>query len=120
MAPGDEGWEARMAARHRKAAALNLDDGRKVYLGEVFMRYWPQECLRPDFGIEINPEIIAANCLGITYGDPGPRLPPDVCRECWGERHIWLGNAWGMRHAGGTMDGCEHPCHAGEVWMASA
>ena len=58
--------------------------------------------------------------LGPRYGDPGPMLPPEVCRECWGYRHVWLGNTWGMRHRGGPSHDCRHVCHEGEVWLASA
>lgn len=57
---------------------------------------------------------------GISYGDPGPVLPPECCRECWGDRHVWLGNAWGLRHRGGSVLDCRHHCHDGEVLLASA
>lgn len=118
----DEGWEARMAARHKARAAEGIAARRRAYLGEVFLKFWPLEAadwLEPQ--AEILPEIIAARCLGITYGDPGPRLPADTCRKCWGERHVWLGNTWGQKHVGdGDPVRCKHSCHAGEVWLASA
>ena len=84
----------------------------------------------PDDPEDILPEILAARCLGIAYGDPGPLLPDDVCRECFGDRHVWMGNGWGLRHVTpppvppadewGRMFGCGHSCHEGEVLMASA
>lgn len=72
----------------------------------------------PDDPAEILLEIIAARCLGIKYGDPGPVLPSDACRQCWGDRHVWLGNVWGVEHTGGTMRGCKHECHQDEMWIA--
>lgn len=116
-----DGWEARMAARarrrpspgpgiRRRIAELR---GRDAYLAAMFGRYY--EPGDPD---DILPEILAARCLGIEYGDPGSRHGPEVCRECWGECRIWLGNCWGAQHARGIMNGCEHPCHEGEVWLA--
>lgn len=112
-------WEDRMAEKQHGKADREVEIQRRAYLGEVFLKHYPPSA-SPLFEpqVEIIPEIIAANCLGITYGDPGPKLPPEVCRECWGERHVWLGNVWGMEHAGGTMDGCQHDCHGGEVWLA--
>jgi hypothetical protein len=54
----------------------------------------------------------------LKYGDLGYPLPEGVCRECWGERYVWLGNAWGMRHVGdGSFSGCGHECHEGEIWI---
>lgn len=67
---------------------------------------------------DILPEILAARCLGLSYGDPGPVLPPEWCRACWGDRHVWYGNAWGLRHVGEGLQSCEHACHEGQVWMA--
>jgi hypothetical protein len=117
----DEGWEERMSARHKKGAADDIAPRRRAYLGDVFLEFWP-----PDAGCgfepeaEILPQIIAARCLGIEYGDPGPPLGGEWCRDCWGERHVWLGNCWGLQHAGGTINGCQHTCHVGQVWLASA
>ena len=65
---------------------------------------------------DIMPQVLAARCLGIAYGDPGPKLPDDVCRRCWGERYVWLGNVWGIKKQCGD---CACPCHRDEVWMAS-
>jgi hypothetical protein len=118
-------WEERMAAKHRARMMRGVEERRRAYLGEAFLRFYPdddEEHLRWGFEpqVEIMPEIIAANCLGITYGDPGPPLESNWCRQCWGERHVWLGNCWGLQHAGGTLSGCQHGCHAGEVWMGSA
>ena len=53
------------------------------------------------------------------YGTPGKPLEPEWCRECWGETYVWLGNAWGLQHVGGSATGCRHECHDGEVWMAA-
>jgi hypothetical protein len=114
-----------MAAQNRAKASQNVEAARRIYLGVVFLRHYP-----PDIGgiiepqVEILPEIIAANCLGITYGDPGPKLPSGRdCRECWGERYMWMGNTWGMSHKSavpgqGGLFGCSHECHEGEVWQA--
>lgn len=71
------------------------------------------------------PQILAARCLGLVYGDPGPALPAETCRVCWGERHVWVGNAWGMSHkpavpGQGGLFGCSHPCHDGETWLLEA
>lgn len=103
-----------MAVRHRARIAAGAEPERRAYLGEVFLRYYPAGSDQ----VEILPQIIAANCLGITYGDPGPKLDPGMCRDCWGDRSVWLGNAWGVQHAGGTSSGCTHECHDGEVWLA--
>lgn len=52
----------------------------------------------------------------VRYGDVGSlidrhRFP---CTDCWEDRYIWYGNAWGMQHKG---DACDCPCHDGEVWL---
>lgn len=115
-----------MAANHRARKMRAVEVARRAYLGEAFLPFYPQDDddrrLRLGFEplAEIMPEIIAANCLGIVYGDPGPPLESNWCRQCWGERHVWLGNCWGLQHAGGSSSGCQHECHIGEVWMASA
>lgn len=93
-------------AAQRRALAAGNDYG-------VFARW-----LRPDDPPEILPEILAARCLGISYGDPGPALPPTICRQCWGDRHVWLGNSWGMEHTEPGFNGCQHACHQDEVWLA--
>jgi hypothetical protein len=103
-------WEERMAARAR----VRREEGRGRPYG-VFAKW-----LRPDDPDEINPLILAARCLGIEYGDPGPGLPDEMCRECWGDRHVWLGNAWGMEHRPPGLSGCQHACHEGEYWLASS
>lgn len=71
----------------------------------------------PDDPDDILPQILAARCLGLSYGDPGPVLPPEWCRPCWGERHVWYGNAWGLQHQGVDLFECEHSCHEGEVLL---
>lgn len=110
----EEGWEARMAQRAQ-------DRAEALWRRRVDARYGLfSQWLQPDDNEEIIPEILAARCLGISYGDPGPRLPDDICRECWGDRHIWLGNAWGMEHREPGFNGCRHACHEGELWLASA
>jgi hypothetical protein len=109
----DESWEARMAERARRRA----DDGRAQ---REATRYGNSgRYLRPDDPEEIIPEILAARCLGIQYGDPGPELPPEVCRQCWGDRHVWLGNTWGMDHREPGFNRCKHACHEGELWLAA-
>ncbi len=117
-------WEERMSQNAARRVASDVAAKRRAYLGEAFLQYWP-----PDVGLELGfapmtdgvlPQIIAAACLGITYGDPGPRLPEEMCRECWGDRHVWLGNCWGVHHAGGSSLNCKHSCHDGEVWLAPA
>lgn len=117
-------WEERMAARNKARVMREIEERRRAYLGEAFLRFYPPDDDIWQWGfepqVEILPGIIAANCLGITYGDPGPRLPPDLCRDCWGDRHVWLGNCWGVEHTGGTRTGCQHSCHEGEAWLASA
>jgi hypothetical protein len=116
-------WEERMAARTRARADAEVQARRRAYLGDVFLEFYPPDEGR-EYGfqpqVEISPEIIAANCLGITYGDPGPLLGGEICHQCWGDRHVWLGNCWGLRHTGGTMNGCRHECHADEVWLATS
>lgn len=101
---------ARRAAERKTAGRA-----RQVVEGSTsdFSRY-----RQPGDPDEILPEILAARCLGITYGDPGPKLPPETCRPCWGDRYVWLGNTWGLQHAGGPLSGCQHDCHDGEVWLA--
>ena|GEM_PF-1642178 len=117
----DDGWERRMSQRTRRRERDVLDERRRQFLGEAFLPFWPPDDPWP-FGAseEILPQVVAAWCLGISYGDPGPPLGPEACRECWGDRHVWLGNCWGLRHRGGTMSGCGHSCHEGEVWLAGA
>ena len=65
--------------------------------------------------------IVCEDCWNMPHGTPGPPLDPKWCRACWGEVHIWLGNAWGLgngpNHAHG-FSGCKCPCHEGEVWLA--
>lgn len=110
-----------MAARHKATVRRDVDAARRAYLGEVFLKHYPADTgciIEPQ--VEILPEIIAANCLGITYGDPGPVLGGEWCRECWGERYVWLGNGWGLRHTGGTMNDCQHACHEDQVWLAAS
>lgn len=85
---------------------------RREYVADTFTRYYRDG--DPD---DIMPEILAARCLGLTYGDPGPPNE-QACKPCWGERKIWLGNAWGNIHAGGTIYGCVCSCHRDEVWLA--
>lgn len=63
-------------------------------------------------------EIIAARCLGIEYGDPGPKLDPDRCVQCWGTHHMWYGNCWGFKHTPPGLSACKHECHENEVWLA--
>jgi hypothetical protein len=80
----------------------------------VFARW-----LKRDDPEGIMPQIVAARCLGIQYGDPGPKLPADMCRQCWGDRYVWLGNTWGLQHSEGRgHSSCAHGCHEGEVWQA--
>lgn len=110
----DDGWEARMAQRARTRAEA-------LWRRYVDARYGVfSQWLQPDDPEEILPQILAARCLGISYGDPGPRLPDEMCRECWGDRHVWLGNAWGLQHREPGFNGCRHACHEGELWLASA
>lgn len=120
-------WEDRMAEKHRAEkhqqqakVTRDVEAARRDYLGEAFLKYYPPDSVHGfEPQVEIAPEIIAANCLGITYGDPGPKLRPEMCRQCWGERYIWLGNTWGLHHQGEEFNGsCSHYCHDGEVWMA--
>lgn len=70
-------------------------------------------------------EIIAARCLGIEYGDPGPKLPEGTCKECWGERKVWYGNCWGYKHIKPgpkpnphSILKCAHECHDNEMYEA--
>jgi hypothetical protein len=122
----EEGWEARMAARHRDRVLK----GKAIVREEAYTaqerraqerRTWDFSVYRePSDPIDINPQILAARCLGITYGDPGPRLPETDCRECWGDRYVWYGNVWGLKHVGSVHEypGCPHECHEGEVLTA--
>jgi len=108
-------WEERMAALAHSAL-----QGR-VRPDSDPMAQWRE----PDDPEGILPQILAARCLGIAYGDPGPELPGDKCRACYGDRSVWLGNAWGMRHKPGDarlggLFGCCHPCHDDEAWLAGA
>lgn len=82
----EDSWEHRMAAR----AAERRKIVRLLEAGDVFA-----EWRLPGDPDDIAPQVLAARCLGISYGDPGPRLPPDVCAECWGDRYVWYGNTWG-------------------------
>jgi len=114
-------WEERMSRRTRQREGGALDERRAQFLGEALLPFWPPDDPWP-FGAseEVLPEIIAARCLGIGYGDPGRLLGGETCHECWGDRRVWLGDCWGVRHRGGTMSGCRHPCHEGEIWMGAA
>jgi len=67
---------------------------------------------------DILPQVLAARCLGISYGDPGPLLAADYCRECWGDRYVWIGNTWGLKHTGAGGVRCECACHKQEGWLA--
>ena len=111
-----------MTARYRAKVNAEVAAKRRAYLGEVFLEHYPPD-VGPKYGfepqVEISPEIVAANCLGITYGDPGPRLPEDACRECWGDRHVWYGDCWGWRHTGAGWNGCQCQCHEGETVYSS-
>jgi hypothetical protein len=110
----DEGWEARMAERAQtRAEALWRRHADQRY--GVFSQW-----LRPGDPEEIIPEILAARCLGIQYGDPGPLLDLGMCRQCWGDRHVWLGNVWGLQHLPPGFSNCRHACHEGGLWLASA
>lgn len=110
-----DSWEHRMAARARaRAAERRVEE--IAARGDPFAPW-----RRPDDPIDILPAIIAARCLGISYGDPGPKLPADRCRECWGERFVWFGNCWGLQHVGqrvGEYRRCDHSCHDDEVLLA--
>jgi hypothetical protein len=106
-------WEERMSQRAAVRAFRNRPDPSDPFA------QWRE----PGDPPEIMPQILAARCLGIQYGDPGPRLPNSWCRQCWGDRHVWLGNAWGAQHTGdGIFDRygrkCQHACHEGEVLLA--
>ncbi len=95
-----------MSARHHERVGLN---------------HWRL----PDDPQDINPEILQARAEGRQYGDLGDLRPPDQwpqCRQCWGDRYVWYGNAWGVKHvehrpddwpAGGFRDAldCPHHCH---------
>ena len=127
-------WEERMAvgnkARREAAARQAL-----AHLARRGLPFSPAygvfaQWLEPGDPEDINPMILAARCLGITNGDPGPRLPESDCRVCWGDRYVWYGNAWGLSHVdrqpadplyrdGGSFH-CAHACHEGEVLLASA
>lgn len=116
MSSSDDGWEARMAERNRKPPAGDLDGERRAWLGSAFLGFYP-----PDTDVvDVLPEIISARCLGISYGDPGPRVPGDRCRECWAERYVWIGNGWGLHHIDPGFGACKHACHDGEVWLAAS
>ena len=69
----------------------------------------------PDDPEDISPLVLAGRVLGLAYGDPGPVLAPEWCRPCWGERHVWYGNAWGLQHQGVDLFKCGCSCHEGEV-----
>jgi hypothetical protein len=108
--PGDS-WEHRMAARAAERRKLLV----AMEAGDVFAQ-WRLPSDPPD----ILPQILAARCLGIEYGDPGPRIKDErVCRQCWGTHYVWYGNCWGLDHAAPGRDGCDHECHDGEVWLAA-
>jgi len=105
-------WEANMARKAKEKEQAPREAAHSERLGEFAKWSMPSD---PE-GILL--EIIAARCLGIKYGDPGPHHHPSVCRECWGDRKVWLGNVWGLQHTGGLFSGCRHECHKDEVWMA--
>lgn len=114
-----------MTAEHPTVSRLR-DRVRAEVIGEILelltgqtgvldmMAPWRQPT-DPD---EILPQILAARCLGIQMYDPGPRLPADRCRPCWGERYVWYGNCWGLQHTGDGLAGCRHACHDNEVYLA--
>jgi hypothetical protein len=109
----EDSWEARMAAKaaERSRAAAQAEAEQRY---GVFAQW-----LQSDDPPEILPEILAARCLGISYGDPGPELEPDICRQCWGDRYVWLGNAWGMEHTPPGFNHCQHACHQDEICLAA-
>lgn len=74
----------------------------------------------PDDVPGVLPEVLAARVLGLSYGDPGPLLPETYCRQCWGDRLVWHGNAWGARHIGCDVHNCTHECHKNEAWIGYA
>lgn len=106
-------WEERMSQRAHARASKETQAAHRDRLGE-FTRY-----VHPDDPDEILLEIIAARCLGITHGDPGPKLPPEDCRQCWGDRLVWVGNTWGLNHRGIPRDQCRHTCHDNEILLAA-
>lgn len=105
----EDSWEHRMAARAaERKRLLHL-----LEAGDIFA-----EWRRPDDPEDIAPQILAARCLGISYGDPGPLVEDGtVCRRCWADRYVWCGNAWGLQLIC-ERPGCDHECHDGEVWLA--
>jgi hypothetical protein len=107
-------WESRMAERARQRAQERAASEREALPAESRswdFTAWYRDGDPPD----INPQILAARCLGIEYGDPGPRLPEDRCRRCWADRYVWMGNAWGVTPI--CSRPCGHGCHEGEVWL---
>lgn len=99
----------RIVSRHANAIVDAADDP-----ADPFKRW-----RKPNEPMTVLPQVLAAECLGIKYGDPGPRLSDTYCRACWGDRHVWLGNVWGIEHVGDTSRGCKCACHVGEMWIAA-
>lgn len=114
MTSDDGGWAERMSARAKAriaaAEALIPDEEGRAAAERPCMACGAVGCVRDTRLCQV--------CMDRPYGTLGAELDPSICRQCWGDRHVWLGNAWGMQHVGG-FSGCQHACHDGEIWLAS-
>lgn len=93
----------------------SLDDDRRAWHGK-FARFY-----RAGDPAEARLEVLAARCLGITDGTPGPAIPyRHACRKCWDRNMVWNGIAWALKHRRGRGPlsvPCRHRCHRdGDPW----
>ena len=109
----DGGWAERMSARAKARVAateaVEPDDEGRIAAERYCMACGTVGC--------IGTTSLCRECMERPLYTLGEPLPPSRCRTCWGEHYVWLGNAWGAQHVGG-FSGCQHICHADEVWLA--
>lgn len=111
-------WEERMSARARERARQ---------LDEAVWRQLPIEdrmCMTGDGNFAAGPgTALCIHCENRPYGERKLRAADDIehgCQQCWGRWLIWVGNAWAIDHVPPGLSGCEHSCHADEIWLAAS
>jgi hypothetical protein len=96
-------------------------------LDEAVWRQLPIEdrmCMTGDGNFAAGPgTALCIHCENRPYGERKLRASDDIehgCQQCWGRWLIWVGNAWAIDHVPPGLSGCEHSCHADEIWLAAS